>query len=320
VATLLDGASGSFGAPAAVRLRHRGGHVVWLEMRHVPIRDEAGALAAVEGIARDITERKRAEEQRAQLLEREQAARAEAEAVRLREAFLAVAAHELKTPVTSLRGFTQLLIRQLDRAGSVDPLLVRRALQVFDRQSEKLARLAAQLLDASQMEVGKLLLDRSPTDITRLVEGVVAAARLTTERHALRVCAPSPAWALVDAPRIEQVVANLVDNAVKYSPDGGTITVAVRWPAPDTVQLTVRDHGIGIPPEHRPWIFDRFYQAHTGQHLSGVGLGLYIARQVVELHGGRIRAEHPSDGGTRFIVTLPTDLGAAHAVERACAQ
>jgi PAS domain S-box-containing protein len=314
VAAMLDGEAGRIAAPVAVRVRHKGGHVVWLEMRHVPICDETGALVALEGIARDITERKQAEAQRAELLEREQAARAEAEAVRLREAFLAVAAHELKTPVTSLRGFTQLLIRQLDKAGSLDPPLVRRTLQVVDRQSEKLARLASQLLDVSQMEVGKLRLDRSPTDLTQLIEGVVAAARLTTERHTLRVCAPAPVWALVDAPRFGQVAAILVDNAVKYSPEGGTITVAVRRPATDTAQLTVRDHGIGIPPEHRQWIFDRFYQAHTGrtgQHLSGVGLGLYIARQVVELHGGRIRAEHPSDGGTRFIVTLPTNLGDA---------
>jgi len=96
-----------------------------------------------------------------------------------------------------------------------------------------------------------------------------------------------------------------VNNAIKYSPDGGTIDIAATQHG-DTAQVAVRDHGLGIPPEHREHIFDRFYQAHARSHRSGMGLGLYISRQIVDLHGGAIAADFPADGGTRFVVTLPT--------------
>ncbi len=104
------------------------------------------------------------------------------------------------------------------------------------------------------------------------------------------------------------MVANLLDNAIKYSPDGGRIEVEVALPTPETLRLAVRDYGTGIPPDQREGLFDRFYQAHTASHTSGLGLGLYLSRQIVELHGGRIGAEFPPDGGTRFVVTLPTNL------------
>jgi signal transduction histidine kinase len=122
----------------------------------------------------------------------------------------------------------------------------------------------------------------------------------------LRAPAEVPIWA--DPLRIEQVVTNLLDNAIKYSPEGGPIEVDVDSVEPGTVRLAVRDHGIGVPPEHRGQIFERFYQAETvpTKHASGMGLGLYISRQIVELHDGRIAAEFPPDGGTRFVVTLPT--------------
>ena len=107
---------------------------------------------------------------------------------------------------------------------------------------------------------------------------------------------------------MEQVVTNLIDNAIKYSPEGGQIEVSLVTPDDHTVRLSVRDHGVGVPPQHRAQIFDRFYQAHAGGPLTsmaGMGLGLYISRQIVEMHDGRIEAEFPDDGGTRFVVTLP---------------
>jgi signal transduction histidine kinase len=112
------------------------------------------------------------------------------------------------------------------------------------------------------------------------------------------------------------VLSNLLDNAIKYSPDGGMIEVAVAQPDDATIELSVRDHGMGIPAEKRGHIFDRFYQAHGAEHRSGLGLGLYICRQIVELHDGAIRVEFPPDGGTRFVVCLPLitdDLAAARA-------
>ena len=243
---------------------------------------------------------------RARLFEAERAAHAAAEAaVRGRDEFLSVAAHELKTPMTSLRGFVELLLHQLDRRGQVDPERLRRALRTIDQQSIKLSRLVDQLLDVSRIEAGRLTLDRQDVDLARVVEQVAAAAQAGTGAHAIVVAAPPALPALVDPLRVEQVVTNLLDNAIKYSPGGGPIEVEVSRPAAAMAQLAVRDHGLGIAPEHRAHIFDRFYQAHGDGHFSGMGLGLYISRQIVELHGGHIAAEFPPDGGTRFVVALP---------------
>src|ERR687888_2529833 len=144
------------------------------------------------------------------------------------------------------------------------------------------------------------------TDLAALVTEVAAAARAQTERHTVSVEAPPsvPAW--VDPLRLEQVLSNLVGNAIKYSPDGGPIalTLAVD-PSGATVRLAVRDQGLGIPEERRAHIFDRFYQAHADDHRSGLGLGLYISHEIVALHGGRLDAEFPADGGSRFVIRLP---------------
>src|SRR5207249_10538132 len=110
--------------------------------------------------------------------------------------------------------------------------------------------------------------------------------------------------AYVDPLRIDQAITNLVDNAIKYSPDGGEIRVDLAQPTKDTIEIAVTDRGIGIAPEHRSRIFERFYRAHGAYHLAGIGLGLYITRQIVELHGGQVHAEFPDEGGTRFVIQL----------------
>lgn len=235
--------------------------------------------------------------------------RASQEAIRARDEFLSVAAHELKTPLTSLRGFAQLALRRLDKEGAVDPSWIRRAVQVIDQQSEKLGRLLWLLLDVSRIEAGRLKLERQMTDVAGLVQGVVGTMQTTTARHTLSLSAPQPASALIDQLRMEQVVTNLLDNAIKYSPQGGQVEVEVSMPDCTTVRLRVRDHGVGIPAEHRQHIFSRFYQAHREPPFGGVGLGLYVSRHIVELHGGRIEAEFPVDGGTCFVVTLPAGAG-----------
>ncbi|MBI4493700.1 MAG: PAS domain S-box protein [Chloroflexi bacterium] len=271
---------------------------------------ETNGELLVTTVIRDITQRRRAEEERAQLI-REQAARAEAEAaLRTRDEFLSVAAHELKTPVTSLRGFAQLVLRQLDKAGAIDPERVRRSLRAIVQQSDKLSRLVGQLLDLSRIEAGKLALEPELVDLVPLVAGAAAVARATTSSHTVRVRAPAQVLALVDPLRLEQVLTNLLDNAIKFSPEGGQVEVEVAQPGATTVYLAVRDHGVGIPSEHRARIFDRFYQAHAGDYRAGMGLGLYISRQIVELHGGELVAEFPPDGGTCFVVYLPTGQGA----------
>ena len=227
------------------------------------------------------------------------------EAVSMRDEFFSVAAHELKTPITSLRGFAQLAIRQLDKEGTLDPARARQVLQVIDQQSRKLSDLVTQLLDASRLEDGRLMLNKEPTDLVELVRAVMSSVQGGTEQHEITLHAPPSLTVVADPLRLEQVFTNLFDNAIKYSPLGGEIEVQVESPDGEAARISVRDHGIGIPEERRARIFDRFYQAHGNNYLGGMGLGLYISREIVVLHGGEIKADFPEDGGTRFVVSVP---------------
>ncbi|MBV9597253.1 MAG: GAF domain-containing protein [Chloroflexi bacterium] len=230
-------------------------------------------------------------------------------AVSIRDEFLSVAAHELKTPMTSLRGYAQLLGREFDRGEPVNQERARRAADTIQVQSDKLARLVAQLLDVSRLQSGKLTVERTSSDLAELMHEMVAAARSQLKHHTLVADLPNELWASIDPLRIEQVVSNLLDNAIKYSPEGGQIEVELTCLEPlRSARLVVRDHGVGVPPQHRDHIFDRFYQAHASSPLTsmaGMGLGLYITRQIVEMHDGSITAQFPDDGGTRFVVLLP---------------
>lgn len=233
-------------------------------------------------------------------------------AVSIRDEFLSVAAHELKTPMTSLRGYAQLLGREFDRGEAANPERARRAAMTIQIQSDKLARLVVQLLDISRIESGKLAIEREQADLSELVRDVVDGVRAQLKDHTLVTHLPGELILLVDPLRIEQVVTNLIDNAIKYSPEGGQIDVVLTSTSDDShaVQLSVRDRGLGVPQEHRAHIFDRFYQAHAGGPLTsmaGMGLGLYISRQIVELHGGTIEAVFPDEGGAQFVVTLPRE-------------
>jgi PAS domain S-box-containing protein len=228
-------------------------------------------------------------------------------AISIRDEFMSVAAHELKTPMTSLRGYAQLLGREFDKGAVADPVRARRAALTIQVQSDKLARLVGQLLDISRIEAGKLAIERKSTDLSTLMRDVVDAARNQLREHELMARLPEELWVPIDPLRIEQVATNLLDNAIKYSPDGGRIDVALSEYA-ERVEFSVQDHGLGVPPEHRAHIFDRFYQAHAGGPLTsmaGMGLGLYISHQIVELHGGTIEAEFPDERGTKFVVILP---------------
>lgn len=266
-----------------------------------------------ESLERRVKERTAELEAANELLRREIAERKRAEEVR--DEFLSVAAHELKTPMTSLRGFAQLLIRQMDREGATEPQRLRQALRAIDQQSDKLARLVSQLLDVSRLEAGRLVLERKVTDVVGLVQDALEGARATASRHTLVLEAPQAVFALVDPLRLEQVITNLLDNAVKYSPEGGAVEVRIaKGEAHAAISIT--DRGIGVPQEHRERIFDRFYQAHAGHRLGGMGLGLYISRQIVELHGGRLEAEFPAEGGTRMIATVPLGLREARAARQ----
>jgi PAS domain S-box-containing protein len=272
-----------------------------------PIRNAVGRLVGASAIARDISERKQNELERENLLARERQSRAEAEAaLRLRDEFLSIASHELRTPLATLNGYAQLALRRLGRADQLEPERVVDALRAITSQSDKLNWLLGQLLDVSRLEVGKLALEPQVTDVVALVEQVVSGARVRDGEHVITFHAQLSHEAEVDPLRLEQVLTNLLDNAIKYGAEGGgPIEVVVSDAAEDALEISVRDHGLGIPPDKRAQIFERFYQAHGDRHKSGMGLGLHISRQIVELHGGELTAEFPADGGSRFVVRLP---------------
>jgi PAS domain S-box-containing protein len=258
-------------------------------------------------LVEDLARRAALAVENAQLYAQAQAAIHTAEdAVRAREDFLSVAAHELKTPVTSLRGFAQLTLRAMDQDGELDRTRLRHALTVVNQQSDKLRRLVAQLLDISRIQSGRLALELRPVDVNELVAEIVTAMQNQSQYHTLKVVGVDLPQIQIDALRVEQVLTNLLDNAIKYSPQGGPIEIELSTPDVDHVEIGIRDHGPGIPADHREHIFERFYQAGEGQsNAAGMGLGLYISREIVELHGGSIRAEFPDDGGARFAITLP---------------
>jgi signal transduction histidine kinase len=238
--------------------------------------------------------------------EAERAARAQAEAATAdREQFLSIAAHELRTPITSQRGAAQILRRELDRGKIPEPERMRRMVDIIDQGAEKLGRLVAQLLDVSRLSAGKLEISRENADLVALVEQVAAQARATTREHDIKVRAPDELWADFDPLRIEQVVVNLVDNALKYGPEGGEVQIDVSVTGGSRIEVGVTDHGAGIPPEQRERIFERFYQVEESAHTTGMGLGLYVSQEIAQLHGGGIRVEAPPGGGTRFVLSLP---------------
>ncbi|HEY7060223.1 MAG TPA: ATP-binding protein [Chloroflexota bacterium] len=247
--------------------------------------------------------------ERARLYDAAQQARAAAEeagsALRLRDEFLSVAAHELKTPVTSVRGLADWVLRAADRGKDLDPERQHRALVMIHRQTEHLSRLITQLLETTRLEAGHLYMDLQIADLTPLIHHVVEQAQAQSDEHAIVVSAPPTLRATVDPFRFEQVVTNLLANAIKYSPDGGQIDVELAEPRPGIVRLRVRDRGLGVPLEEQERIFERFYQAHLNSHRSGLGLGLHLSREIVARHGGRLWVETPPDGGSRFVAELP---------------
>jgi signal transduction histidine kinase len=242
--------------------------------------------------------------ERAELLRRERAARLEAErAVGARDDFLAVAAHELATPLTPLQLELETLHRSLDTA-SLGPSVQKR-LDRASRQTARLAKLTERLLDVSRLASGRLTLEPTEFDFSEMVAEVVEEFRgeATRAGSELTLGAPEPVIGRWDRLRTAQVVSNLLSNAVKYGA-GKPIALEVRGTEGE-VGLTVRDGGSGVDPAAMPRIFERFERASPERRRGGLGLGLYIAREIVEGHGGRIRCESKPGLGSTFTVILP---------------
>jgi PAS domain S-box-containing protein len=265
-----------------------------------------GQPVAVEGIARDVTERKRVEREREELLEREQQARREIEETsRIKDEFLATVSHELRTPLTAMLGWTYLL-----RTGKLDSERVASALDTIERNARSQAQLIEDLLDVSRVITGKMRLDVRPIEPASIIEGALESVRPAAEAKGVRLVKRLDTGAGTisgDPARLQQVVWNLLANGIKFTPRGGSVEVSIER-VDSHIQIVVSDTGEGISQDFLPYVFDRFRQADakTTRRHGGLGLGLAIVRNLVEMQGGTVHVESPGEGqGSTFTVRLP---------------
>jgi PAS domain S-box-containing protein len=270
-----------------------------------PVLDEAGVVIGVSKIARNITEQKRAMEERERLLEAERAARAEAErSSRVKDDFLAMVSHELRTPLNAILSWTELMMRGRD-----DPKILDRGLDVVARNTRVQAQLISDLLDISRIVAGKLRLENQSLDLASIVSDAAETVRPDAEAKQIVLTTTLASGGPIagDPARLQQVIWNLLSNAVKFTPPGGNVSVFLRETATHAI-VTVTDDGAGIAPEYLPHVFDRFHQADrsTTRRFGGLGLGLAIAKHLVELHGGTVHAASEGPGrGASFTVAIP---------------
>lgn len=232
------------------------------------------------------------------------------ETERLKDEFIGIAAHELRTPIAVLKGYAQMLLLQTARGKG--PALVDwqiDALHSIDQGTQRLVELIEDLLDVTRLQAGRLELRSEPMDLVALTRRVIGRLQMTTEQHTLSLDTSLDSLVIAaDSRRLEQVLANLISNAVKYSPEGGPIELRIcEEPEQGTALLSVRDHGIGIPKEQQIHIFERFVRAsNTNTYgIGGTGLGLYLCRELVERLGGHIWFESSEGEGSTFFITLP---------------
>ena len=274
------------------RTRWGDGSIHWVLVRASCTADGGGVAVAMSGISALIDEQKRTEE-------------ALVAADRQKDEFLATASHELRTPLNAILGWARIL-----RSGRVDPGAYQRGLDTIERNAQAQVRVIDDILDGSRIVAGKLRLETRPIDLVALVTTSLDTIRPAAEakRISLLVDLEERAAAIVGDPeRLQQVVWNLANNAIKFTPRGGTIVMRVGRAGNDT-ELVVSDSGEGIAPAFLPHVFDRFRQADgsTTRRQGGLGLGLALVRYLVEAHGGRVRAESEGQGrGATFVVTLP---------------
>jgi PAS domain S-box-containing protein len=287
------------------RIRHVSGEWRWTAVRAVPILNPDGSMHGWVGMNADVTERKRAEEERLLLLASERGARSEAEeANRSKDEFLATVSHELRSPLNAILGWARLLRDPGVRAGQLE-----RALEIVERNAQAQARLIEDLLDVSRIVSGKLSLQMRPFILNSVTRGAVADLRPAAEARGvdLRLTEGEDLHLIGDADRLQQVVWNLLSNAIKFTPEGGQTEVELKRVG-ERAELRVRDTGRGISPEFLPHVFDRFQQftRADASGRAGLGLGLAIVRHIVEAHGGSVTAESPGVGqGATFICKFP---------------
>ena len=285
----------------------KAGEILYCEWYNSVLHDDRGRLVSVLSLVLDVTARKHAEEERAALLARERDLRKQAEeADRLKDEFLATLSHELRTPLTSILGWATLIRNgEVDRAENLD-----RALEIIERNARSQARLIDDLLDVSRIITGNLQLEVHALNMAPIVEAAYDALRPAADAKEIQIeLALDPASCLVsgDPHRLRQVVWNLLMNAIKFTPRGGSVRLRLQC-VETGARLTVNDSGDGISPEFLPYVFHRFRQEEgsLSRKAGGLGLGLAVVRHIVELHGGSVSAASAGPGqGSTFTVDLP---------------
>ncbi len=265
-----------------VRMR-KDGKYIDVSLSISPIQDSKGKMIGAAKIARDITERKDLE--------------------RRKDEFISMASHELKTPVTSIKGFTQLLVRRFQQRDDKESL---RFLARMDIQLTKLTKLISDLLDISKMQTGHLEYRKEPFELDMLVQEMIENVQGTTQTHRLILDNPARVCVYADRDRIAQVLMNLLTNAIKFSAHADKVLVQVLSEGPDAV-VRVQDFGLGIDEAHHEKIFERFYQVSESdtKHYAGLGIGLYISSEIIKRHQGRIWVESRKGEGSTFSFSLP---------------
>jgi PAS domain S-box-containing protein len=272
------------------RYQRADGTYIWLETLSNLLFDDTSQLVGMIFASRDITKRKEAEHELQELN-------------RLKTEFLSTAAHELRTPLVSIRGFTELLLTR-----KLDDTRQSRYLTLINDQSAQLGKIVDDLLDISRLEAKQgLTLKLEPLDIPGLINTALALFNETSSNHTIKleILETLPAVA-ADADRLSQVLKNLLSNAIKYSPQGGTITITAQG-LPGYVKVGISDQGLGMTPEQQVHLFEKFYRADASNTaIGGTGLGLAICKLIIELHGGKIWAESDYGSGSTFYFTVPT--------------
>ena len=293
-------------APNAVQWRHRKKdgtqidvEVIWHELFY---RGRHALLV----LAKDITDRKNAEAEIEELLAREKAAREEAQAAsRAKDSFLAIVSHELRAPLNAILGWAAIL-----RSPKADEATRAHAAETIERSAMVQSKLIEDLLDSARVARGQLRLEVQPVDLTAVIEAAVDVMHPAAEAREIEVHRTFAAKTEVisgDPDRLQQIVSNLLSNAIKFTPGGGRVDIRLERADPH-VRISVADTGKGISSAHLPYVFERFHQADgsTTRRHSGLGLGLSLVRNLVELHGGTVHAESPGEGyGATFTVDLP---------------
>ena len=265
-------------------ISRRDGQQTWLNVSSFPLYDRHGGVYGAVAAFQDVSERQQLDQ--------------------IKEDFLSVTAHELRTPVTSLLGYTNLLVRRAEQGDWNDRDL--HALRMIETQVQRLTQLINGLVDVSRVQAGALEIHAQPVELQALVQQAAALIRNKAPDHLILVEEqPEPIVVPGDPQRLDQVISHLIENALKFSPWGGTINVHV-W-ADHEAHVTVSDVGIGIPEEALSQLFQRFYRAANvdPERISGLGVGLYLVKELVAAHGGRIDVRSAPDHGATFEIMLP---------------